>query len=101
MPNPDFEKKQSWIKKIQDYENSGLSFKAWCEKNNEKIHTFQYWRRKLKEHRVPRIEFEELKDASLSFAIEIHRKELSICLPNGCDQKTLKECLLAIEKALC
>ena len=101
MPKQDFAKTQAWIKKMQDYENSGLSATAWCRKNNEKIHTFKYWRQRLKKHPVSRAEFEELKDPSQLYTIEIYRKEFSICLSRGFDEKTLKTCLLAIEKPSC
>jgi hypothetical protein len=100
MPQHDLEKRKDWEEKLENYRNSRLTQMQWCQKNNEKIHTFKYWHNKLKKGEAFPIEFEELKDSS-SFAIEIHKKEISICLPHGFDQKTLKDCLAALQKNSC
>lgn len=99
MPKRDFAKEQTWKEKLENWKSSGLSCSTWCKKNNEKFPTFKYWQKKLNEHAIP-FKFEELKD-SCSYSVEIRKREISICLPNGFDQKTLKDCLAAIEKAPC
>lgn len=101
MPKRDLVKEKVWREKLENFKNSGLSQSEWCKRNNEKMHCFKYWLQRLKIDEMPKIAFEELTDSPQQYTIEIHRKELSISLPNGFDQKTLKECLLAIEKVSC
>lgn len=36
-----------WEELIKDYENCGLTIKAWCEANQVKEHQFFYWRKIL------------------------------------------------------
>lgn len=37
-----------WAARFQEQADSGLSVKAWCVENNVTIHTYNYWKHKLK-----------------------------------------------------
>lgn len=38
-----------WAQRFADQKASGLTVKQWCEDNNFTIHTYNYWKRVLKE----------------------------------------------------
>ena len=37
-----------WAVRFQEQAASGLTAKAWCDENNITIHTYNYWKHKLK-----------------------------------------------------
>ena len=41
-------KLSQWSTRFQDQAASGLTAKAWCTENNVTIHTYNYWKHKLK-----------------------------------------------------
>ncbi|MFI3214385.1 MAG: hypothetical protein R3Y24_13745 [Eubacteriales bacterium] len=40
-------KLEHWKQNLQEFNESELSLKKWCESKNIKMPTFQYWRKKL------------------------------------------------------
>lgn len=86
----DLQKEQAWIKKIADFQQSGLSQKAWCEKNNEALHQLSYWKERLKNDPI---EFEEL---SLSSELKITHKTVQLQFSGSVDLNTLKTCLCSL-----
>jgi hypothetical protein len=100
MPKLDLKKAQAWKEKLENYKSSGLSQIKWCKENHEKFHAFKYWQEKLKPRKETNLQFEELKDPCPD-AIEIRKREISIRLPIGLDEKTLKDCLAALQNESC
>lgn len=45
-------KLQEWLEHFQNQTASGLTVKDWCLQNNISIHTYNYWKHKLKEEYV-------------------------------------------------
>lgn len=45
-------KLQQWASHFQEQASSGLTVKAWCAENNITIHTYNYWKHKLKQEYV-------------------------------------------------
>lgn len=45
-------KLQEWIEHFQAQATSGLTVKDWCSQNDISIHTYNYWKHKLKEEYV-------------------------------------------------
>lgn len=45
-------KLQQWASRFQEQASSGLTVKAWCAENNITIHTYNYWKHKLKQEYV-------------------------------------------------
>lgn len=41
-------KLSQWAARFQEQATSGLTVKAWCAENNVTIHTYNYWKHKLK-----------------------------------------------------
>lgn len=42
-------KLQQWAEQFREQASSGLTVKAWCERNNISIHTYNYWKHLLKQ----------------------------------------------------
>jgi hypothetical protein len=42
------EKERLWRRRMAQWERSGTSRRAWCAANEVSIHTFDYWRRRLR-----------------------------------------------------
>lgn len=47
-------KQEIWVGRIASWSRSGLSRQAWCGKHGINVHTFDYWRRRLRDSPVPR-----------------------------------------------
>lgn len=47
MARNDKAKFQDWTKQIKDWETSGLTQRAYCEREGLKYSTFDYWRRQI------------------------------------------------------
>lgn len=45
-------KLQEWLEHFQNQADSGLTVKDWCLQNDISIHTYNYWKHKLKEEYV-------------------------------------------------
>lgn len=45
-------KLQQWASRFQEQASSGLTVKAWCAENDITIHTYNYWKHKLKQEYV-------------------------------------------------
>ncbi|HEX3028174.1 MAG TPA: hypothetical protein VHT34_02460 [Clostridia bacterium] len=56
MANRDQNLERDWKIKFEEHKKSGLSVKAWCEKNSIKPTTFHYWIRRFKtlEQEIPK-----------------------------------------------
>ena len=46
MNETNLTKEDFWMKRIQDFQKSGLSRKEWCQENQVPLSTFSYWIRK-------------------------------------------------------
>jgi hypothetical protein len=42
------DKQRTWAKRIAAWERSGMSRRPWCAANEANVHTFDYWRRRLR-----------------------------------------------------
>lgn len=38
-----------WAARFADQKSSGLTVRQWCEQNNYTIHTYNYWKHRLKD----------------------------------------------------
>lgn len=47
-------KREVWIRRMAAWTRSGLSRRAWCGKHGLNVHTFDYWRRRLRAEPKPR-----------------------------------------------
>lgn len=89
-------KQQLWESKLKDYEESGLSAPAWCKARGENLHTFKYWRDKLK--KCSGGVFEEI-GVKTHGRIELSCGDIKIKLDG--DLHLLELCLLALRKSRC
>ena len=44
---PQAQKQQDWIQRLEQWQQSGLSQKDWCQANQIPVHQFSYWKQKL------------------------------------------------------
>jgi len=66
------ENKENWLNLVKKYETSGLSQKAFCEKNNLKLSSFRYWVSKASSNPSDKKDYkEEFEFASISISQEI------------------------------
>lgn len=42
------EKERLWVRRMTEWERSGTRRRTWCVANGVSIHTFDYWRRRLR-----------------------------------------------------
>ena len=102
MPIRDEIKRKQWQEKVKTWKESGLSGPAWCRENQEKYHSFKYWREIFKKTDKQQLAFEELKDElSVEANIEIRMRDLTICLPANCNQALFEKCLITLRKFYC
>ncbi len=100
MGQKDEVKRKAWRKKIEDWEESGLSVQSWCLENKENYHQFKYWRQTLKISSEAPF-FEELKEEESLLDIELHYGEITISFPKGCRPSLLELCLKSLRKIQC
>ena len=83
------ELKQQWQQRLQDWRESGLNQKQWCEQNNIQQPQFWYWKKKLEE--IPAAKPNKTTSAFVPVALAstpTHQdaavpSALVITLPNG------------------
>lgn len=92
-----------WELKIEQCLSSGKSMSAWCREQNISIHTFYYWRKKLRF--TPNIlsdnqgKFIELADKPTNLSgISIECCGLIVHLAKNFHSATLINCLQALRK---
>lgn len=49
----DMGKREVWVRRMSAWARSGLSRRAWCGKHGLNVHTFDYWRRRLRAEPKP------------------------------------------------
>ncbi len=96
------EKANYWRQQIETFKTSGLSRVAYCEKNQIKLSTLDYWRQKLsnpeEKNGLNWIPVKIAKDSSPG--IDLHVGRITIAVKPGFDRTLLVELLQTIS-ALC
>ena len=96
------EKKQEWIERIRNREESGLTIKEWCRQNQISSHCFYYWGSRLfpKKPLADRSSFTELCNAHES-GLFIEYGGMRIYLDKYFDSELLKRCLFTLRELKC
>jgi hypothetical protein len=97
------EKTSYWRQQIEAYKSSGLSRGEYCQKNQIKLSTLDYWRQKFNasEDRKNETSWIPIKIAEAnSPGIDIHVGRITIAVKAGFDRTLLMELLQTIN-ALC
>ena len=89
-------KMQEWIKRIETWQSSGKTIKAWCLENAISYATFYYWRKRLslvirKENTIS--PFIELPEGNPSLDFELEFKGATFRLTPSFDTTTFARCL--------
>jgi hypothetical protein len=92
---------ETWTKRIEEHKSSGLPATAWCRAKNYSYKSFINWRIRIdrRNSSAPKkplraSSFSELTDSILEkTGAEILVRDITIKLPKGLDETTLKSCL--------
>jgi len=101
--------KSQWIKKIELWNQSGQSARAWCRENQLIYTTFMGWRKRLKLNLLPtpspnlvKTQFKELKNVlQKPPEISLEYDGILIHLQAEFDAALLKRCLAVLRGASC
>jgi len=85
-------KSKSWERHMRSYERSGASKKAYCEKHSLNIHTFDYWRSKLRRNEEAKFVKVE-SDSTDSAPVEIELGDMLIRVPEDFSKAALETIL--------
>lgn len=87
-----------WRKRVNDFNNSEMTMRAWCETNQVKIHQLQYWKKKFKtiekveSTRLVKVELTETShDLSHETPINIHVGTVILEVKPGFSPSLLRE----------
>ena len=100
----DAEKEKFWREKMAGYENSGLSVREFCARDELREVQFYYWRRALKaggkkkESGLVELVRPAVANGGAGVSIRIDER-ISIVLQRGFDGQTLKAALAAVSGA--
>ncbi len=92
------EKRNHWKAEVLQWKKSNQSINGWCRKRKIPTSTFIYWKNIF----FPKSKFflnkksftEIIEDKTVSEAIEIDVKGITIRVNKNFDQETLKKCLI-------
>lgn len=76
-------KQAIWATRISSWSRSGLSRRAWCDRHGVNVHTFDYWRRRLREGPVPRKRRARTALVPIAVAAAAPEAPLELVLPSG------------------
>ena len=101
--NPDRE--AFWRKTFSDRLQSGLSIRAFCEREGLSEPTYHYWRRELKKRDAAKTAETSFLPVEVQFPatpIEIvFSHGTTVRVGNGCDRTTLETVLAVLEQRAC
>jgi hypothetical protein len=95
---------EKWSARLDDWKKSGISGMAWCKQEKTPYHQFNYWKKRLLNHKQPKFDtqsFVELDDDSDTSGVEVVLNEISIRLSRDFDSTTLLRCLRTLKEAKC
>ena len=95
--NPD--KTNKWHVLIQNYNESNLTMKDFCLKNNVKIHQLQYWSRKFKRESAP-TNFVKIINPiyQIQKPLTVDFQDLRINIPESYSEATLIDLIKTLRK---
>lgn len=99
--------REIWVERVNEYKNSNLSQRVWCEQNGVNVSALRYWLRNLREisnfslseHTSSEFEFANVsitQDLSQMLMIEIQGVKLSIT--NNYDEILLLKLIKTLRK---
>ncbi len=78
-------KEKLWAKRMQAFERSGLSRRAWCAQEKVPLSTLDYWRLRLRRSAAPALVPVVVDSAPVAKQIEIGLGDVRLRLPVGVD----------------
>lgn len=85
------EKERWWARRMAEWERSGTSRRTWCAANEVSIHTFDYWRRRLRTRAVTRRRVRQRLVPVVvkpSRSVAVSAATIEIALPRGIALRT-------------
>jgi hypothetical protein len=99
----DERKEQEWRRWIGEWQASGLSVRAFCERRRLAAHRFYYWRRVLEQHVAEKAAFVPVQIVADAFppptsALELVLHGRIVRVGPGFDAATLRQLLTVLEE---
>ncbi|HWS25516.1 MAG TPA: hypothetical protein VN259_02985 [Xanthomonadales bacterium] len=82
-------KEKMWAKRMQAFERSGLSRRAWCAQEKVPLSTLDYWRLRLRRSAAPVLVPVVVDSVPVAKQIEITLGDVQLRLPVGVDAEWL------------
>jgi transposase-like protein len=76
-------KQAVWAARMASWSRSGESRRAWCARHGINVHTFDYWRRRLRDFPVPRKRKARTSLVPIVVAAATAAEPLELVLPSG------------------
>lgn len=76
-------KQAVWAARMASWSRSGLSRRAWCDRHGVNVHTFDYWRRRLREVPLPGKRKARRSLVPIVVAAAVPVEPLELVLPGG------------------
>ena len=90
-----------WSQQVEDCRSSGLSVRAWCERNGNAVSTFHYRQQKVWNALQQRNQFVEVPLQTNEYYSEniatVHIGEIRADIHNGADEATLTALIRALK----
>ncbi len=96
---------KQWAGKIEEYQNSGMTLKSWCETNGINVKTYYYWLHKLRVMLCDETETQaiiplQIRPRDTSTAITVNIGNISIKIADGTSCETITA-VLDVCKRIC
>jgi len=96
---------KQWAGKIEEYQNSGMTLKSWCETNGINVKTYYYWLHKIRVMLCDETETQaivplQIHPRETAAAITVNIGSISIKIADGTSSETIMA-VLDVCKRIC
>ena len=90
----------TWLARIEQQRQSGLSMKEWCREHDIPVSTFYYWNEKLSPKTLQKSSFTELAKKK-SETVSLQTRGLSVRIDSNCAPEVRKQLFLLFAEVSC
>ena len=90
----------TWLARIEQQRQSGLSMKEWCRENNIPVSTFYYWNEKLFPRVLQKSNFTELAKKKPE-TVSLQARGLSVRIDSNCAPEIRRQLFLLFGEMPC
>ncbi len=101
------EKREMWVKHVDEFKSSSLSQKVWCEEKRINVNTFRYWLKKIERTTITHSDnsLEEFELASVSIMkgnsypkVTLEIKDVKLSITDDYDELLLLRLIKTLKK---